>query len=134
MNVPDFFWSHKLTPVNYYRYRSTVTDRFIEVEAYKATLTPEEEIFIKRFNDVKIKCLATSLNINPEVSDEEAKIWQKDVWDNKIVIECRTELGHSVFMGCDNGIYCVGLGWEGDRWVKPWPYKEIINPAAELIT
>ena len=119
--LPDYFWADRLTPINYYRYRSSVQDRFFEVRV----LSEEEKVLhqevIRRFNDLKKKCMTMSVNIN----DLDQPDWTTDLWDNKIVIECRTELGETIFVGFSDFTYSIGKSVSTDSWIKPWPYREL---------
>lgn len=54
--------------------------------------------------------------------------WTKDMWDNKVVIECETERGHRIFVGFYDSTYSIGMGRTGDNWVVPLRYKEIEYP------
>lgn len=75
---------------------------------------------VARFNELKARCLATEVNVG---GPDDLEVWQKDVWDNKIAIECITEAGNTIFVGFYDGICSIGLSVEGDSWVKPWPYR-----------
>lgn len=119
--LPDYFWADRLTPINYYRYKSVVRDRIYEVRAasFEERLMNEEAI--RRFNDLKKKCMTMSVDI----SDSEEPNWRSDLWDNKIVIECETETGERIFVGFYDFTYSIGKSVSSDSWIKPWPYREL---------
>lgn len=120
--LPDFFWADRLKPVHFYGYRSSVKDRVIEFEVHGDENKEKYFDEIKRFQDLKIKCMAT-----PLIPVKEDGSWGDpvtDVWDNKIVIECMTEQGNTIFVGYYDCIFSIGLGVKIMDWQKPWVYTQ----------
>lgn len=113
MDIPEFFWAHRLKPINYYRYASLVVDPFFEAEC-----TDTESTVVRRFNALKKMCMDTYLETNMDGLD-----YQKEVWDNKVVIECQTENGNTIYVGFYDLKLSIGLGVKTDPWVKPWAYR-----------
>lgn len=122
--LPDFFWADRLTPINFYGYASTTRDRFYEVDMYQDR--EEKKHDIERFNDLKRKCLAMCVDMRRE--EETEPYWVKDVWDNKIVIECKTENNGTIFVGLYNGKYTLGLSVYSRDRIVPRPYRVIRHP------
>lgn len=121
--LPNFFWADRLTPINFYGYTSATRDRFYEVDTH--TESEEKKRDIERFNDFKRKCLAMCVDMRRE-GDE--PYWVKDVWDNKIVIECKTEDGGTLFVGSYDGRYSLGLSMYSRDRMEPRPYKQVEHP------
>lgn len=116
-----FFKAEQLTPIRYYRYTSWVTDRFFEIR-YDDKLNP----WIRVFEALKDKAKKMYMDISEAQDGSEIRTQQ---WDNKVVIECLTSNGNILFVGYKDGGYVLGLGRDGDKWVKPYHYKPIgYNP------
>lgn len=116
ITLPDFFWADKLTLVKYYGYPSSVAEKFVEFNASDE----EERSNVERFHDFKRKCMATYVDVRMETTQDHN--WSMDIWDNKIVIECKTEMDNTIFIGFDGFTYSIGLDVDSPRAVK-WDYK-----------
>lgn len=125
--LPDFFWADRLTPINYYGYISSVRDVVYEVSADTEREKEENMASIQRFHDLKRKCMATELDVSIKKGDGELVVmpnWQTDIWDNKIVIECKTEEGNTIFVGFYDFTYSIGLSIYSVDGRRPQPYKQ----------
>lgn len=127
--LPDYFWAEMLTPINFYGYTSSTRDRIYVLEAHDEDTRVKRVNEIQRFHDLKTKCLAMSVDMRRKVEDD--PVWVKDIWDNKIVIECRTDSGETIFVGFYDFIYSIGKSVYSRDRIIPRPYKQI-NHASEL--
>lgn len=119
--IPEFFYADRLTPIAFYGYTSSVTDRIYEVDADDAS----ERLAVERFNDLKRKCMGMCVDMRKD-GDEEP-LWSKDIWDGKIVIECQKEDGSIIYVGYWDFTYSIGLSVEC-RTGRRRPYKPIQLP------
>lgn len=102
--IPDYFWADRLTPVKYFGYTSSVRMRVFEIDVYNKR--GKEKEVIQRFNDLKQKCM--DMFVDMRSSDSTEPLWSSNVWDNKIVIECLTETGETIFVGYYDFNYSIG--------------------------
>jgi hypothetical protein len=109
--LPDFFWADRLTPVNFYGYTSSVRDTLFEIEANTEREKEANSEMIQRFHDLKRKCMSMEVDMAFKKGEEAITNpdWRTDIWDNKIVIECKTEEGNSIFVGFYDFTYSIGL-------------------------
>jgi len=114
--LPDYFWADKLKPIRFYRYPSFTRDVFYEINVAE---NKDERDTICRFHDLKRRCMDSYVDMKMSGEDP---MWTKDVWDNKIVIECLTESGNIIFVGFHDFIYSVGEGVV-NYYEKGRPYK-----------
>ena len=114
--LPFFFWADRLTPVRFYGYPSSTKDRICEIDASDK----ENYDDVQRFHDFKRKCLETNLDMSKEDEDTD---WKKDIWDNKIVIECLTENGSTIFVGFYDFNYSIGLSVQNRDFIEPKRYQ-----------
>lgn len=121
--LPDWFYADRLTVINYYGYPSYTVDRFYELPVYDKSVEESRVMDIARFHDLKRKCMQTELDQRAEDATEPE--WVKDIWDNKVVIECKTELGHTVYVGYKDLTFSLGLGVRSE-YRKPYPYRQAI--------
>ncbi len=120
--LPEFFWADRLTPVNYYGYTSATREVFCEINANE-----EFPHIVNRFHDLKRKCMAMCVDVASD-SDKEP-VWSKDVWDNKIVIECKTETGATIYVGFYDFTYSIGLSMHSRDRSEPRPYRVVKTPS-----
>lgn len=117
--LPDWFDASRLTPVKFYPYKSSVKDKFFEVCLYEETAKEKYYSEIKKLNEFKMKCMDTPLNMGRKGQPQ----YRKDVWDSKIVIECKTELGSIVYVGFFDWNYSIGLGVTGHPVMPAYEYQ-----------
>lgn len=106
--LPIWLSMRNITPVRYYRYTSFVSDKLLEFEQKDA---PEF------FNELKERVMNRDIDISEAQDGSDVRT---KVWDNKVVIECLTGNGNTLFVGYYDWKVCVGLGRWGDSWVKPY--------------
>jgi len=121
--IPFYWNAQELVLVNFYRYTSFVTDTFIEVERDEREKYPKTYAFFdtlqKRVRESYIKT-------------DYADVPRRDLWDNKVVIECLTSQGNKIFVGYYDFRMSIGLGVKSDSWVKPYPIlKELVYNEAD---
>lgn len=111
--VPDYFWADRLIPVNYYGYVSCipVSDWIFQIHAHK-----DNREMVQRFLDLKQKCLEMYVDTSKE---EDEPCWVKDVWDNKVVIECKVEDGDTIFVSYYDDKFTIGKSVKG-RIARPY--------------
>ena len=126
--IPDYFWADRLTPINFYGYTSSVRDVFFRIQTQGDKDVDKENI--QRFHDLKRKCMAMCVDMRRP--NETEPMWQKDVWDNKIVIECKTETGDTIFVGFYDIIYSIGKSMYSRDGRTARPYRSVEDPAKEL--
>jgi len=119
--LPDWFYADRLTPINYYGYTSATREVFFE-----HFWDEKDPDVIARFNDLKRKCMMTPLDVRREGDKDPA--WTKDVWDNKVVIECETEQGERIFVGYHDGTLTLGRKFYSKDGRTAQPYMNIENP------
>ena len=127
--LPDYFWAERLTPINFYGYTSSTKERIYHLDTHQEHIKIEKSNEIQRFHDLKTKCLAMFVDMRRKVEDE--PVWVKDIWDNKIVIECKTESGDIIFVGFYDSMYNIGKSVYSRDRIIPRPYKQV-NHASEL--
>ncbi len=125
--LPDFFWADRLTPVRFHAYPSYTKDLVYEIDVHTESAKDRYKDDIQRFHELKVKCMATPLNMTPGAKEP---VWAEDRWDNKIVIECVTETGSTIFVGFKDCIYSIGLSLK-TRDGRGYEYKTIEH-ASEL--
>ena len=113
--IIPFYWNvDSLELVNYYRYTSFVTDVFIHLRSddRKNQEFPNTTNWYYEFQN---KVMKSSMDM-----DEYGV--RTNQWDNKIVIECKTSQGNTIFVGFYDGNMSIGLGVRSDEWIKPFPF------------
>lgn len=120
--LPDFFWADKLTLVNYYGHPSMVEDKIFEIPLATDEMKDRHSNKIQRFHDLKRKCLQTELSFD---SSTLVTTWETDIWDDKIVIECKTERGNTIFVSYNGWTYSIGLSVKNPQWVNARAYKPV---------
>lgn len=118
MNLPDFFFADRLTPISYYSYPSSTGERIFELD-----VEPSDEVVIQRFNDLKRKCMDMEMDTSSQEDSE--PVWEKDVWDNKVVIECKTESGDTIYVGYWDSKRTIGRTVENRYNRVPAPYRQV---------
>ena len=128
--LPDYFLVDRLTPVAFYGYTSSVSE---DGKVYEITdiHSCKDTEAIARFHDLKRKCLSMCVDMRREGDPD--PIWEKDVWDGKIVIECLTEDNRTIFIGYWDYRYSIGTKVNA-RTGRRRPYKQVQDPAIELST
>lgn len=114
--IIPFNWEAKdLKLVNYYRYTSYVIDRFIEFKSddFDKDEFQEQKLW---FCAIKDKVEKAKIDLSEAQDGSDIKTNQ---WDNKIVIEVETPQSNRIFIGFKDWTYCIGLGRDGDKWIKP---------------
>jgi hypothetical protein len=113
--IPFQWRVNELTLVNFHRYTSHVIDAFIELREYeeKDKLTPAYAWF------TALRERVMKAHILFEDGTERTRYW-----DNKVVIECLTSNGNTIFVGFYDWTMSIGLGVRSDSWVKPYPINE----------
>lgn len=107
----------RVTPIAFYPYPSSTRDRFYQTQVFlKRVPSEENKQMLEFFNDLKLKCLSTPLNVS-EGS------YRKDVWDNKVVIECLTEEGETIYVGYYDVTLSIGRSVKSER-SKPYYYMQ----------
>lgn len=130
--LPDFFWADRLTPVNFYGYVSSTREDIFVMDVNKDSGDDNYMEYVQRFNDLKRKCMAMCIDMRRRKTDVDP-VWVKDRWDNKIVIECKTETGATIFIGYYDFTYTIGISvWSKDGRI-PRPYRTVIDPHTELL-
>ena len=119
-SLPDFFWADRLIPIEYYSYKSFTKDVIFQINAYEE----KEDPAIERFHDLKRKCMLMCVDMRRQ--NETEPRWEKDVWDNKIVIKCKTENGSVIYVGILDFTYSIGLNVQSER--EPRPYRKVEHP------
>lgn len=115
--LPDFFWADRLTPVRFYGYPSSTGDRIFELDGHLPNVDTD---IVQRFQDLKRKCMSMELDMSRE---KDKSLWYKDIWDNKVVIECKTEEGGSIFIGYYDCMYSIGLSASNRDGAEPREYR-----------
>lgn len=119
--LPEWFWADRLTLVRFYGYPSSTKDRVFELDFYTSRTSP----YIERINTFKIKAQTIPVNVARE---GEASNWQP-VWDNKVVIECLTEDGKTIYVGFYDSFFSIGT----DLRIGGGTYEyKRVNAAQEL--
>lgn len=119
--LPEFFWADRLTPVRFYSYPSYTKEKVYEIDVHTDSAKEKYKADIQRFHEIKVKCMAMPLNMAPEGKEP---LWAEDRWDNKIVIECLTETGATIYVGFKDCIYSIGLSVR-TRDGRGYEYKTI---------
>ena len=114
-----FQWKvSELKLVNYHRYTSYATDVFIEInnnDENNKDLDSQRAWFRALRERVEAAYMDTAF---PEQSIRTRQ------WDNKVVIECLTSQGNTIFVGFYDWTMCIGLGVRSDSWIKPYPFVD----------
>jgi hypothetical protein len=126
--IPEWFMADRLTPVGFYGYTSSVSDEGKIFEIPDVHTSTDTEA-IGRFHDLKRKCLAMCIDMAREADSE--PVWTKDIWDAKIVIECLTEDGRTIYVGYWDFKYSIGIKVD-TRIIRRRPYRAVENPVKEL--
>jgi len=114
-HIVPFYWGvDSLEFVNFYRYTSFVVDSFIELRSQDYTNNTYPRTSDWCF-DFKAKVIDSFIDMG------EYGI-RNNQWDNKIVIECKTSQGNTIFVGFYDGNMAIGLGVRSDDWIKPYPF------------
>lgn len=117
--LPDYFWADRLTPINFYGYTSSVRER-----VYELGYRDEDNESRQRFMDLKQKVMEMYVDMSREGEEPN---WVRDVWDNKIVIECKTETGETIFVGWYDNECSIGKSMYSRDSRTPRPY--CVNPS-----
>lgn len=114
-SIPFYWRVSELTLVAFHRYTSHATDCFIEVRR-----DDEEEAAMKSrewFNELRKRVESSWI-----LFDDGVKRTRQ--WDNKVVIECKTTQGNTIFVGYYDLTMCIGLSVRSDSWIKPCPFVQ----------
>lgn len=103
-----------LKPVRFYPYPSIVID-----EIYCIELNSEDKAVLEQFERFEEKCKDTYLNMGTEM---EPQLF-KNIFDNKVVIECVTSVGNKVYVGFYNNKWKMGLGVNPIDKQEPYNYS-----------
>jgi hypothetical protein len=113
--IPFYWRVNELTLVNFHRYTSHVVDAFIEIREYgeEDKLTPAYAWFTAlRERVMKAHILF------------EDGIERTRYWDNKVVIECLTPNGNTIYVGYYDFTMQIGLSVKSDSWIRICPISE----------
>lgn len=125
--IPFYWRAEELVLVNFYRYTSFVTDVFIELDDRDDRDNKREHGAAFAFFDTLKKRVRESY-----IKTDYADVPRRDIWDNKVVIECLTSQGNKIFVGYYDFRMSIGLGVKSDSWVKPYPIlKELVYNEAD---
>lgn len=108
--IPYWITLDKLKFKKFYKYKSSVTDRFFEIQTWREKDKEKYADQIEFFEAFKKKLLKKKLVVN----GEETKLY----WDNKVVIECEVKSGAIIFIGCFDEVWSIGLQRVGDNWIE----------------
>lgn len=119
--LPEFFWADRLTLVNFYGYTSSPNNRIFEMSVYSDYDKVDKAEEMGRFYDLKRKCIATEVDMRGP--KDNGPVWTRDVWDDKITIECLTEDGKTIYVGYWGNTFSIGTTISA-RNREPRPYRE----------
>ena len=112
MNTQQFpYFANKIRPIKYYKYKSLVSDVFYNI-SYN-TVGINDEFFSKSKNSLEV--YTWFKNIYSKIQKKNKDLY---ICTNKIVFECLTEFGNTIFLGWYDGTISLGLGRRGDECYK----------------
>jgi len=115
-NVPFTWHADQLELVAFHRYTSHTTDTVIEVDNDDVVEdNTDAAMSILWFQALKKRVLEAYMDMGAD------GIRTKQ-WDNKVVIECRTSQGNTIYVGYYDWFYTIGFGVRSDSHIKPYPF------------